>query len=64
MIWIITNSPALFPPPFNKKCKRHSEVSSALNGALIGKLVLIMLHFHKECYVGNMEPPFSVCASS
>jgi hypothetical protein len=64
MIWSVMNSSALFPPRFNKKHKRHAEVSSALNGALIGKLVLIMLHFHKECYIGNMQPPFSVSASS
>jgi len=64
MIWSVMNSPALCPPRFNKKHKRQGEVSPALNGALIAKLLLIMLHFHKECYTGNMQPPFSVSAAS
>jgi len=64
MIWSVMNRPALCPARFNKNHKRQAEVSPALNGALIGKLLLIMLHFHKECYIGSMQPPFSVSASS
>jgi hypothetical protein len=64
MIWSVTEGPALFYTHFNNKHKRYAEVSSALNGALIGKFALIMLHFHKESNIENIQPPFSVSASN